>query len=333
MFNINSRKSAIFMALLVLLSAGAAGFAMAAAPSVDSETTTTSQTSEITNGSTQTYNATTASNLSWSADSTNSKVIVEQGNRTIFSASPDPYNTTTGTSYYNVSLADDGSSYSGLSADANEDVKLNVTFINNTEASSPDKTNISFTFANSDEEAFANVEDSDTPSDDGILSSLGLGGSDDESQAKSEKEIGINNNTETVNVHISNSDMSDALTATMDAAGEDAPAFLGSASVDGQTVFLFSEGADLPDWVTDEDFTYATVSDDGEMLTLHNANDQIDSTDVEGLDVTVTGNEAMGLSQAYGAMTGYYDLSRTSAIQKSIGALDLNGDPDWSSDE
>jgi len=126
----------------------AVGGAMAAAPSVNTETTDTTYTSEITDGDTQAYNATTSSNFSWSADSANSKIVIEQGNDTLYSATPDHEDEASGTYYYNATLADDGSSYDGLEADAGESVTLNVTLINNTEADDPDKTNVSFTFAN-----------------------------------------------------------------------------------------------------------------------------------------------------------------------------------------
>jgi len=90
MFNLNTRKSAIFLALLVLLSAGTAGVVMAAAPSVDNETSDTSRTSDLTDGGSQTHNDTTTSNLSWSADSANSSVEIMQDGETLYEASPEP---------------------------------------------------------------------------------------------------------------------------------------------------------------------------------------------------------------------------------------------------
>lgn len=318
------------MAVLLVASAGAAGFAMAAAPSVDNETSETTQDTDITDGGSQAYNATSSSNFSWSADSNSSKIVIEQGNTTLYTATPEEYhhNSTSGTSYFNVSLADDGSDYSGLEADANENVTLDVTIINNTEADSPDKTNVSFTFANNDTEAFGQVttDDTEVAADGGWLSSLGIGSEDG---ATGEIDVGGNENTETINVHIANDDLSTALSDTIDAADDDTPAYLGSASVAGQTVFVFSDEAEIPDWVSDDDYTYVTVSSDGSTLTIHNAADQFDDEEVDDVEISATGNEAMGFWTAQSTLTDYYELGYSSATSKAWNAQDWNGEPDW----
>jgi len=71
--------------------------------------TDTTYTTEIEDGGTQAYNATTATNFSWSADSANSKIVIEQDNETLYEATPDHEDEASGTYYYNATLADDGS--------------------------------------------------------------------------------------------------------------------------------------------------------------------------------------------------------------------------------
>jgi hypothetical protein len=328
MFNklTNSRALALMMALAVLLTG--VGGVMAAPPALDSETTTTTQSTDITDGGTQTYNATTASNLSWSADSANSKIIISQEGETLFTASPTPYNTVSNTSYYNVSLADDGSEYTGLEAAAGESVTLNVTLINNTEASTPDETNISFTFSNGDVESFAAVEDAQVP-EEGFLSSLSLnsilGDDEDVSAARAEKTVGVvGNATETVNVYVENSNLTSALAETASAASEDdiPLVLLGTAMVDGELVPLFTESAEIPDWI-DDDETYATLSDDGKMVTIHNLETSEDDSDV---DVEIVGNEQANFIPTFGMLKSY-GVSQYDAF--TLAAVDLNLDPSW----
>lgn len=310
-----------------------AGVAFAAAPTVDSETSETSQETDITDTGTQTYNASTSSNISWYADSNSSKIIIRQeaDGEILYEKSPDNYhhNSTSGNSYYNVSVADDGSDYEGLEADAGENVTLKVTFINDTSASSPDKTNITFTFDNGEEEAFGEYESDDAEASDdesGILGTLGLGS---DSAAKGEETVGVSGDTDTVTMHVSSDDLSTALSDSIDAAESDEPAYMASTTFDGQTLFVFSDDADLPDWADDDDIAYATVNDDGDTLTIHNAGSISDSDDVEDADVDVTGNEAMGFMTSHSALTDYYEVSSTDALSMSTNALDLNGEPDW----
>jgi len=187
MFNITTRKSAIFLALVVLLSAGIGGV-MAAAPTVDTETTNTASTSDLTDGGTQTYNDTTSTTLNWSADSPNASVEIMQDGETLFEASPEPYEAvdtdssgSNDTWYYNVSLADDTSDYDGLEVGADENVTLNVTLTNDTSVDSPDTTNISYEFQNSEDTAFIASENPEgEDEEEGFFSSLNVFSSEDE---------------------------------------------------------------------------------------------------------------------------------------------------------
>ncbi len=323
MFTINSRKSIIFVALLVLLSAGSAGVVMAAAPTVDPAGGT--QSSDITDGGTQTYNQTTNSNISWSADSNNTKIVVEQGNDTLFTATPEPYaHNSSGNedSFYNVSLADDGSDYDGLDADAGEDVTLNVTLINNTEVDNPNETNISYTFANGNEVAFEDVEDGDVQEpEDGYFSS-----DDSSDKAKTDSTVGIaGNETDTVIVSVAGTPMADAL----DASAEDTESgdiIWGSATglEDGYVLISNSEAPDT-EWF-DDDSAYATYDSDAQTLTYHNVNERVDE-DAKDVELSATGNDGLGLFNM-ASMLQSYDASTTTAWSTAAWNADWS-EPEW----
>ncbi len=85
MFNTNAAKSLLLVAVVVLAMAGGA---MAAAPTVNTETTNTTYTTELNDGDTQTYNDTTSSLISWSADSANASIEITHDGDTVYEASP-----------------------------------------------------------------------------------------------------------------------------------------------------------------------------------------------------------------------------------------------------
>ncbi len=296
MFNINTTTKSLLLVLVMVLAA--AGGAMAAAPTVNTETTDTTYTTEIEDGGTQEYNETTNTNFSWSADSENSKIVVEQDNETLYSGTPDHEDEESGTYYYNATLADDGSDYDGLDADAGEDVTLNVTLINDTEADDPDETNVSWTFANGNAEAFADVEDEDlqTPAEGGIASSLAFWSDDDEADpSKLEEEtVGIEGNeTETITVSVAGTPMADALDASTESTESGDVIWSSAASMDGEYIAVSDSEEPDADWFED-DSTYAVYDDDSETLTYHNV-DERTSEDQKDLDLSATGKDGLGL--------------------------------------
>lgn len=323
------------MVLIVLLSAGAAGFAMAAAPSVDTSTTddTPNQSSDIVDNGAQTYNQTTNSNLSWSADSKNSKVVISQDNETIYSAAPTAYhtNTTTGTSYYNVSLADDGSSYSGLEAGANENATLNVTFINNTQASSPDETNITYTFANGAREAFVDVDNPTTPpEEDGTFSSLAIWKDDDATPpADAEKTFAVaGNQTKEVTIDIGGTAMDDAFGAATENTDAGDIIWASEAGLEGDWMVVYDSEKGDQEWL-DDNATYMTYDADSTSLTIHNADERIDE-DALDAELTVSGNDGLGLFATAGMLSDY-GASTSTAWGTAAWNADYN-EPDWEDD-
>ncbi len=321
MFNNKTTKSLLLVLVMVL--AAAVGGVHAADPSTNTETTDTPYTTEIEDGGTQAYNATTATNFSWSADSANSKIVVEQDNETLFSATPDHEDEASGTYYYNQTFADDGSDYSGLDADAGEDVTLNVTLINNTEADDPDETNVSWTFANGNEVAFQDVEGVDVqePSEDGYFSS-----DDSSDKAKTDSTVGIaGNETETVIVSVAGTPMANAL----DASSEDTESgdiLWGSATglEDGYVLISNSEAPDT-EWF-DDSSSYVTYDSDAEKLTYHNINERVDE-DAKDVELSATGNDGLGLLNM-ASMLQSYDASTTTAWTTAAWNADWT-EPEW----
>ncbi|QZP37071.1 hypothetical protein [Halobaculum magnesiiphilum] len=335
MFNSNSKigRLALVGAVLMMVTA-AAGVAFAAAPTVDTETADTSQESDLTDGGTQTYNATTSSNLSWIADSNNSKVVVEQNSTTLFTATPDHYDHNASGNedyYYNVSLADDGSDYSGIDVGANENVTLNVTLINNTEANDPDETNLTFTFANGDEMAWINADTTKTESSvGGILSTLNVFSSGDSvPAAQSEESTTITNNTDTVEVSVASSNLSDALSESTTDKSEGA-LILSAPTMAGDSYLpvVYQSASDGPEWIDTDEDAYAVLSEDGSTLTVNNADALADDSGTTELDMTVTGNEALGFRNTF-SMLRSYDAGYGAAASTAATAVDLNGEPEW----
>jgi len=334
MFNLNSRKSAILVALLVLLSAGIGGVVMAEKPTVDEETTDTDQESDIVDDGAQTYNQTTSSNLTWIADSNNSKVVVEQGNDTLYEASPDPYDHDAGgnnDSYYNVSLDDDGSDYDGLDADAGEDVELNVTFINDTDADEPDERNISYTFENGESEAFEDVEGDGVvgPSEDGFFSGMNVLADDDATDpAKTDTDAGVaGEGTETITVSVADTDMADAFNAAAEGTESGDMIWASATSLEGDYVVVSNEEEPDTDWFDDEQ-TYATYDEDSETLTYHNVDESVDE-DAEEVELSATGNDGLGLFNT-ASMLKSHDV--TSPYVTAALNADWN-EPEWEDEE
>lgn len=340
MFNNTSTKRllAVFAVFAVIV-AGSIG-AMAAAPSLDTKTTETTQETDITDGGAQTFNSSSGavSDLSWIADSNNSKVIIEQDNRTLYSATPDEYhhNSTSGNSYFNVSLADDGSDYSGLEVGAGGNVTLNVTFENDSTLDSPDTTTANFTFDNGNEKAWV-YQDSDEADDDDVtqfaefgtgasLFSLDTlsGDSDLVDPARVEQTTDVDDNTSEVEITFSDEDTSDAFSEAQ--TDMDSGDWLPKTSVmmDDRRIPVFVEELDA-DWVDEDDDVYATISSDGETMTIHNAGELVDAT--EEVDITATGNKNIGFGNTRDMLSNYdvgfvqeFNLARQAFSPPVVGA-------------
>ncbi len=346
MFNINKTTKSLLLVMVLLVST--AGVAFAAAPTVDSETTDTSQTSDLTDGGTQTHNDTATSNLSWSADSANSSVEITQNGTTVYEASPDHYaeNSTSGTYYYNVSLADDTSDYDGLEVGAGENATLNVTFTNDSNVDNPDTTNISFTYVNSEDIAFIASESPEGEDNDGegFFSSLNVFSSDDEEDVGTQLSTDsttINQNTSEVQLDTLSGNLTDAYAASTEDASEGDliwSSYMQVAAGDDDARFLpvFYESADNDeyDWINTSEDTYATVSADGETMTIYNPDGLLDDGQTSAtLDVTTVGDEMLGASNARAMLSSdQYDASTTKVWTTSFAASDFNGNQDFVTD-
>lgn len=327
MSDTSRRRIAVLLALVVGLSVVVGG-AFATAPTLDTETTYTSQSTELTDGGTQTYNESSTSDLSWVADSADSKVEVYQGNEMIASFAPTNYTANgTGDWYYNYTLADDGSDYPGLDVGAGENATLTFKIINDTTATSPDHTNISVTFENTETQAIVGATDADSataqngytvPGTDYVI----LGSDVDPAQV--DDETTITANTAEIRIRMANQSDEDAFSAAADGVDAGALTTFAYVSAEGTTLPVFVDNADVS-WLGD-DAAYGTLATDGSTLTIHNVNESFDAGNV---DLVATGNENIGITAAWGmarnAGAGYTD---TAMVAASAGS-DLNGDPNF----
>jgi len=311
MFNTTKTKSLLLVAIMLVAMTGGA---LAAAPTVDTETANTSTTSDLTDGGTQTYNATTSSAIAWSADSNASSIEITQDGETVFEATPEHYDAadtdssgSNDTWYYNVSLADDGSDYEGLEIGAGESTTLNATLTNNIEADSPDTTNVSWTFANGNEVAFADVDGSSVvgPTEDGGILSSVFGSSDDETDpAKADTSVGIvGNETETITVSVADTAMADAFGVAAESTESGDVIWASATSVGGDYVAVSNQEAPDTDWFNDSS-TYATFDADSETLTIHNVDESVNE-DAEEVELSATGNDGLGLMNTVSMLNNY----------------------------
>lgn len=341
MFDNNRNGLIVFMAVMVVASGGMAGIAFAAAPTIDTTSSPTSQTSDLTDGGTQAYNGTTASNFSWVADSPNSSLEITQNNTTVYMASPNHYatNDTDGDGnaeeyFYNVTLSDDGSDYSGLEANASEQVTLTFTATNNTEASSPDTSNFTVYFQNGEERAFTSTDNVETAESGMFALNVPdvpfLGSNDSESEevgtSRTTKTVSVTNNTSEVTFDTSNTNLSDAFTQSFDGQSSGDFVWASTVNVNGEYVPFYYESAGDQSWLNNTD-TYATVSSDGSTVTIHNAGA---SADNGTLEVEMVGDQKLGFRNAE-SMLSDYGASTSDAIRLSVNAMDFNplNDPDW----
>lgn len=323
------RGAAVLVALLVLISGIGAMGAMGAAPSEDNETTETSQTTDLSEGGSQQYNATTSSNFSWTADSNNSSITITQNGTVIYTAEPTAYhtNTTSGTSYYNRSLADDGSDYGAIEVGANENASLDAELVNDTSLSSPDNNSINYTFVNGEERAFIAGTAGDTKvekNESGFLASastLGglLGNDSDPGAAKVTDSTNVTSNTSEIVVDVAQADAADSLSHVADES--DGLTMMGYAKVDGTLAPMFVGSADA-DWLDKSNETYVVVNSAGDSATIYNPG----ASSATSMDVELHANDDLGWDSV--GMLRDYGAGWTTAI--SQGSL-IDGDrtPDY----
>ncbi len=351
MFNTTKTTKSLLLVLVMVLAA--TGGALAAAPTVDTETTNTTTTTELNDGGTQAYNDTTSSLIAWEADSANSKIEITQDGETLYEATPENYSAVDSGSdgnldlwYYNISLADDGSDYRGLEVGAGQSVTLNVTITNNTAADSPDTTTISYTFANTDASALVASESPETQTSTGIFSSLSAfsildndSGATDVGTVMAQDSITITEGTSTVTLETLNSNLTDAYTASTNDASEGDLVWSSYTQVsvgdDSQYVPVYYQRSNEDHtWLNTTEDTYATISQDGERMTVHNPNALLaDQQSSATLELTTVGDEELGFGNAQTMLTENYNVSTFEAVQTAFGAFDPLGSPEFVTEE
>lgn len=331
-------KTVAALAIVGLIVASS-GLVAAVAPSVDSETTDTTTTSDLTDTSTQTYNTTTNSRLSYSQDSNSTALAIHQGDRELAEYGSNNsdvvewQSTATGTYYFNATVDDDASDYTGLEADAGESVTLDMEMIN-TADSPATNTTVDITYQIGQNVSFMHVNNSETMVADstgaGIRASvLSIGGNDsDAGAAEVEDEIGVNGDSqEAVTVNIANSDATDSMSAVYDATeGTESFSTVAVANFGGETIPVLAAGQDMPDWM-DEDMTYATVSEDGSTVTVENAGDALSEDDTTA-EFSMEANDAIGFNNARNLATDY-GAGTLKSLDVAFGAFNANGQPEF----
>jgi len=341
---------------LVLLVAAAAALAMAASasiptggPFIDAESTNTTTTSDLTNKSTVTYNATTNSTLSFNitnADGSNMEVKVLQNGtllETFDNASSEMSfdgNFSDGSSnyanYYNLTLGDDGDGYTGVVADAGENVTLTYRIIDDTSVSSPGKKNVTVYWQNDDNQSFARYESGDVETSElGTLPSFAanipvFGGNISNGPAQAEAEgIGVNNDEqEQITLHVADADAQDALAETHSLALDNGISWMGTASVNGTAVPIVASGEDGAEWLETDNETYVSVNDAGDEVVVHNAGDVLGDSQ-SAATVKIVGAENAGFTYAR-SLAGDYGAGFLQANGAGLAAgVDWNDEPDF----
>lgn len=333
------RVASLALAALVVAGFVAGGALATAPPDFDVETTDTASTTDISSGGTQTYNESTTSYVQFNSTSNATALDVYQGSgadRRLLNEWDNDSMTFVGSAasvyYWNKSLADDGSDYPGLEADAGESVTLEAMAINDTGATNPATVNHSWTFSVGANTSFINYNDSETATAEASSFQLAtlnpFANESDAGAANVEQDIGVNGaDQDTIEIHIANADAQDSMAEVYDLSDEsDTVTYMATAEIDGEFVPVMAAGADAPDWVDTSEDAYITVSETGESATVHNAGAVLSDSDTTAT-VDITANEAMNAGQAVD-MFESYDRDNP-FIAGYLATQDFNGEPEF----
>jgi len=333
------------LAMVAIMLLATAGLGAATSPTVHtSGDGTVSDTSEITDGATITYNSSTNSTLTYRADSNNSSVTVLQNGTVLetFENGTDDeiafvaHNATSGNDYLNFTLADDETGYPGIEAAPGENVTLTYRISNDTSLDNPDTTNVTVYWDNDGNLTFTRFDsDHVETADRGTLGALAtsilyLSSNVSVDPAQAEREsVSVNGDTQdAVTVHVADADAQDALSETHTLATDTGLSWMGTASIGGDAVPVLAAGEDGPDWLGDNQ-TYATVSESGGEVVVHNAGDSLASDDSE-VTINTVGSEAAGFWYAQ-SLVRSYDGGLGAAVSAGSSAIDFNGSPGFGS--
>jgi len=293
MFNNSNatRVLAVFMAIAL-----AAGGALAAAPTIDTETTNTTTTSDVTDGDTMAvgFDA-SADNHTWieasSMTENGSMELIDPDSGAVVydNSTPDATDATNG--HYAFNVTHDELDNIPVESGANETYTLRL--YNDTSVDNPDTTNItvyiegvegrSVVYAN--EQTLGDNFDLDT---DGFeIETLDLAVFDNEFADTTAENVAINGSNSTVTVHYANSSAADRLDTSV---GD-----LAAGDWDKSTIVKVNDNAvkayvnEAPDDVN-ESATYAVVDTSDNDVTAYTGDDYEGDTSV---DVSVTANKGL----------------------------------------
>lgn len=325
MSNSYTKLAALTMAVL-LVGAGAMG-ALAAKPSIDTETTNTASTSELTDGSTIDIsdggiNESDYHSVQYTADSANSSVEItlngtdDEGGAVFYSNSSatvvDSASNTYKVSFSEEVLAD-------VPRAVNENVTLDLTITNNTEVENPDTTTIQIHLQNGDQRSVVYVSDADVSSDEdddmvALNESNTVAGieipytADDYSKVSGLSRDVNGSTTDVVVVYGNNSVADDYNSAVASDASEGDWLMMQGAAVGGTPVKKYHEAA--PDSVDSSD-TYGVYKSDigGQSGTVYNLGDGY--SDADSVEVTSYGNKdysPFSATDVFGVLGGSFNF-------------------------
>lgn len=336
---------AVFMVLSVFAFATAGGLA---AVTIDTETSATTQTSDLTDGGqvTDLDNGSATSILAVSSDSAQASSLSDPATafeldvtvndsdsdhdgRLIYENDADwnSSNVTTGGHYYEVNLTHD-EVFEDLERDAGETVTLdfNVTF--NQSETDQESINIQVDAVNNNTVAVQYVGDSDVnDSDDFETRTVERLGRDDYDVGEVDFEIGTTSDTETVRIVFANDSIRDEYEAAYDARsfddGDYVPTMILSA--EGQPIMIFDseEGDEFDSWIARgydaDEHAYGVYQSDGgvagsdDQLEIRDVDEEFDTT---SLEVESTGNRRLGFLSNLN--TFGFDAARASGVGKAV---------------
>jgi hypothetical protein len=290
------RRVAAVLAVVGLITV-AAGGAFAAAPTVDTETTDTATTSEITDGTVIqnfTANDSEASIIQADYDSDNPKVkVLDENNDTVTSyTASDMTETNTSQDYYNTTI--NHSVLNNVEISPGEQVNVTLRLINNTEVDSPDTTNVTLTLDGADGRT-VRVVDSSLSSDAftadaagfdipvvGTVSVPVFGTSGDTSTYSPDSSIPINGSNSTVEIHYANTSGASSLSTVADELSSEAWAKGIAVQTDEGPVKTYVDAAPSD---VNESNTYAVYDTGDDDLVIHTGDEYEGESSLTGLSV------------------------------------------------
>ncbi|QIO25425.1 hypothetical protein [Haloarcula sp. JP-L23] len=340
-----SRAAATAMAALLVLSVTGGALAL----TVDTETSETSSTSDLTNSSviTEPHNSSITQNIEVDGDglaNTTSLANPEtaftlafvvndtgspQNGETIYQTTDNWTETSlSGSSnHYNYSI-DNPTWGNELEYGDGENVTVEAVVTFNESESDEANTTIRYTVDPTDGTARAEfganerqVEGNKTIF--GLsVASIPFAGSD-VGAAQVNDSVNVTDTTSTITMDVDNTSAVDSFA---EAASTDNDLTTdGYVLVNGQMVPLLVGSSDAPNWLDTDTDAYATVSEDGETVTVENANETWDSG-TTSVDVEAVGNDASGFFKTRSMMLDY-GASQATAATTAAGAVDPAGSP------